>query len=211
MPMIVLCLMGCVVVFGYYHIPWFSRILDPVKDWQERFGWIAAFANRVVLCGFLPGIFILTMREQHAPRPLLVILAQTLLSGFCGIVSGWMFELHAVWFGTGTGCLTVLIKTFMCQFVWTVAFFVPFGAAVYFWIVRDFSLTRVRRDWPRHPISELLVPNLIANWVVWIPLSLVVHLFPTALQTQLTGLANALLSLLLLSIGRRAGRSCSGR
>ena len=48
-------------------------------------------------------------------------------------------------------------------------------------------------------------PSLITNWALWIPCSFIVHLFPTDLQIQLTGFANAFYSLLLIWIGRQSG------
>ena len=210
-PMVVLWVSALLLVGGYFHFPIVASALEPLNRWQIESGWIASFLNRFFFCGVLPGVFILAMKSLKAPHPLAVILAQTILSGICGIVSGWMFELHAVWFGTGTDVMTILIKTVVYQFGWVVVFFMPFGAIVYFWIGRDFSLRRTRDEWPRHFVGEMLLPNLIVNWTIWVPVSLVVHLFPTPLQTQLTGLANALLSLVLLTLGRRVATPRNGR
>ena len=210
-PMVVLWTLAGALVFGYYSVPWVARGLEPLAVWQKDSGWIASFLNRFLFCGALPGVFILSMRKLSAPHPFAVIFAQTMLSGVCGIVSGWMFELHAAWFGVGTDFGTILVKTLVYQFGWVVVFFMPFGAAVYFWIGRNFSFLRVRAEWPRHCVRELLLPNLVVNWAIWVPLSLIIHLFPTPLQIQLTGLANAFLSLVLLTLGRRVGTSRSAR
>ena len=207
MPMVVLWCVALVLVAGYFAFPPVASVLEPLAAWQRENGWVAAFLNRFFFCGVLPGIFILSMKTLHAPHPFAVICAQTMLSGVCGIVSGWMFELHAFWFGTGSDFVTILVKTLVYQFGWVVVFFMPVGAAVYFWIGRDFSFRRMKAEWPRHFVSEMLIPNLVANWVVWLPLSLVIHMFPTPLQIQLTGLANAFLSLALLTLGRRAATS----
>ena len=48
----------------------------------------------------------------------------------------------------------------------------------------------------------LVLPNLLVNWVLWIPVTFAIHAFPTPLQIQLSGLAAALFSLMLLAIGR---------
>lgn len=103
MPMVVLWAMAGALVAGYYFVPGIERGLEPVRQWQTDCGWVAAFLNRFMFCGILPGVFMLTMKTLSVPRPGLAIAAQTLWSGICGIVSGWMFELHALWFGTGGG------------------------------------------------------------------------------------------------------------
>lgn len=69
----------------------------------------------------------------------------------------------------------------------------------------DFSLIRFRRECTWRSWVAVLLPNLITNWALWIPCSLIVHLFPTDLQIQLTGFANAFYSLLLIWIGRQSG------
>ena len=86
--------------------------------------------------------------------------------------------------------------------LWTPIFFAPIGAAVYFWIGRDFSFERFRRERPPRFYYGLVLPNLLVNWVLWIPVTFAIHAFPTPLQIQLSGLAAALFSLMLLAIGR---------
>lgn len=208
-PMVVLWAMAAALVLGYYHVPWVATVLNPLHEWQDAQGWVAAFLNRFVFCGILPGVFILTMKALKVRHPLAAILAQTLWSGICGIVSGWMYELNALWFGTGIDFWTLSVKTVVCQFVWTPFFFAPVGALVYFWIGRDFSVARCREDLTSEFWMQTFLPNLLVNWAIWIPCSMLVHMFPTALQIQLTGFVNAYFCLVLLWIGRgnRSDRS----
>lgn len=208
-PMVVLWAAAVLMVLGYYHVSWVTSLLQPLHEWQDSQGWIAAFLNRFVFCGILPGVFILTMKTLTVRHPIAAILMQTLWSGICGIVSEWMYELNALWFGTGIDFWTLSVKTVVCQFVWTPFFFTPAGALVYYWIGRDFSIVRCREDWSSGFWMETFLPNLLVNWVIWIPCSMLVHMFPTALQIQLTGFINAYFCLVLLWIGRgnRSDRS----
>ena len=200
-PMVVLWTMAVALMLGYYRVPWVADGLKPLHEWQDAQGWVAAFLNRFVFCGILPGVFILTMKTLKVRHPLAVILAQTLWSGICGIVSEWMYELNALWFGTGIDFWTLSVKTVVCQFVWTPFFFAPVGALVYFWIGRDFSVERCREDLTSEFWMQTFLPNLLVNWAIWIPCSMLVHMFPTALQIQLTGFVNAYFCLVLLWIG----------
>jgi hypothetical protein len=43
----------------------------------------------------------------------------------------------------------------------------------------------------------------VVNWIVWIPVAMFIHMFPTPLQIQLAGFANSFLCLVLLSLGKR--------
>lgn len=202
LPMATLWIVAVAAVVAYCRFPAFAAALEPLARWQRESGWLAAFLNRIAFCGALPGVFLALV---PAIRPRLVvatILAQTLWSGVCGVASDCMFSLNAQLFGTGTDFPTLCVKTAVCQFAWTPAFFSPLGSLVYFWIGRDFSLERVRREMPPRFYRDLVLPNLLANWVLWIPVTFAVHMFPTPLQVQLSGLAAALLSLIMLAIGR---------
>ena len=202
LPAVVLWAVSVVAVLVYYTLPAFPAVLEPLARWQKESGWFAAFLNRVVFCGLIPGLFIVCVKSLRPKHVVAVLAVQTLWSGICGVVSDWMFSLNAYMFGTGVDLLTLSVKTAVCQFVWTPAFFAPIGAVVYFWIGRDFSFERFRCEMPDRFYYGLVLPNLLVNWVLWIPVTFAIHAFPTPLQIQLSGLAGALFSLMLLAIGR---------
>ena len=201
-PMAVLWALAGALVAGYYFVPCVAAALDPLYRWQTSHGWVAAFLTRFVFCGALPGVFLLTMKRLAVPHPLWVVAAQTVWSGVCGVLSGWMYSLNAAWFGTGIDLTTLAVKTAACQFVWTPFVFMPLGTLVYFWIGRDFSFGRCRREWERDFWTRTFCPNLLVNWAIWLPGSMLLHLFPTPLQIQLSGFANTYFALVLLWIGR---------
>ena len=203
LPMTALWLAAAVFVLLYYRSPGFANALEPLARWQKESGCLAAFLNRVAFCGILPGIFIVCVPSLRPRRVIPTLVVQTLWSGLCGIVSDLMFSLNAAMLGTGVDFLTLTLKTAINQFAWTPFFFSPMGSLVYFWIGRDFSFGKVRRDIPRRFYHDLVLPNLLVNWALWIPATYAIHMFPTPLQIQLAGLASALLSLLMLTIGRR--------
>ena len=202
LPAAVLWTVSVVAVLAYYTLPVVPALLEPLARWQRESGWFAAFLNRVIFCGLIPGLFIVCIKSLRPNHVLAVLAVQTLWSGICGVVSDWMFSLNAYMLGTGVDLLTLSANTAACQFVWTPIFFAPVGAVVYFWIGRDFSFERFRKDMPDRFYHGLVLPNLLVNWVLWIPVTFAIHAFPTPLQIQLSGLAAALFSLMLLAIGR---------
>ena len=196
-------LAACVVV-GYYRFSGFAGLLEPVAKWQCAYGAWAAFMNRAFFCGLLPGLFLWCMPAIRPPRPLLVVVAQIVWSGACGIAADVMYSLNAHWFGTGIDPTTLLLKTAVSQFLWTPLVFTFPGAVFCFWIGCDFSWRRVRREWPADYWRVGYLPFLLSNWVIWIPVLLAVHAFPTALQIQLSGLAGSFWTLFGLELGRLA-------
>ena len=206
LPMAVLWAAAVILVLSYYMVPAVSSVLEPVALWQLENGWLAAFLNRVVFCGLIPGLFITSVKSLRPNHVLAVVAVQTAWSGLCGIASDWMFSLNAHLFGTGIDFLTLCVKTAVCQFLWTPFFFAPAGAIVYFWMGRDFSPRRFREDLPPRFYQGLVLPNLLVNWTIWIPVTFAVNALPTPLQIQLSGLVSSLFSLVLLSIGRHRHR-----
>ena len=200
--MVVLWAVSVAMVLAYYALPAVPAALEPLARWQRESGWLAAFLNRVVFCGLIPGVFVVCVKSLRPKHVVVVIAVQTVWSGFCGVVSDCMFSLNAHLFGTGVDFLTLCVKTAVCQFVWTPLFFAPIGAVVYFWMGRDFSAERFRREMPSRFYYGLVLPNLLVNWVLWIPVTFAIHMFPTPLQIQLSGMTSALFSLMLLAVGR---------
>ena len=208
-PMFVLWSMAGSLVLGYYAVPGMAELLEPIRLWQTECGWTAAFLNMFFFCGALPGVFLLFQKSLRVRHPFLTIAVQSVWSGVCGIVSGWMYDLNAHWFGTGLDFRTLTAKTAVAQFLWTPFFFVPIASLVYFWIGREFSIRRCRNELKAEFLWSNIASTLIANWAIWIPCTMLVVMLPTALQVQVSGIINALLFLVQLWIGRCVGTRSS--
>ena len=204
-PMVVLWAAAFAFVGAYLLVPACRTALEPFAAWHRAWGWKAAFICQAFFCGILPGAALLLFRGVRPRRPGLTILAQTLWCGTFGIGSGEVFNLLAAWFGDNSSFPTLVLKTGFDQFVWTVLVIAPANAGFYFWVGRDFSFARVRREWPRRFFERVYLPNLIANWCVWIPVIFVVFVFPLPLQIFVSGMACSCWALICIQVGRRSG------
>ena len=202
-PMFVLWTMAVGLAGAYFLVPSFRAVLDPVADWHRDWGWRAAFISQAIFCGAIPGVFLLSFRSIRPRRPILTILVQALWCGCFGICCNALFHLMARLFGDNAHVLTVLAKAAFDQFVWTVLVIAPANALFYFWLGRDLSFARARRERPRPFFRRMVLPNLIPNWMVWIPVSLVVFSFPFSLQIHVNGLVCTFWTLMCIQIGRR--------
>ena len=201
-PMVVLWVMAAMTVGIYYWIPGGDGVFKPFAAWQRDSGWVAAFLNRVLFCGLLPGVFLLAIKSIRPRRPLVTILAQTLWCGIWGVVFDFYFRWLDSCLGSGTDFLTLAVKTVADEFVLTAFLSAPADAVFFFWIGRNFSLRQVHDEWPRSFYRDLVLPNLISNWCVWVPVSFAVFAFPLVLQIQVSGFAAAFWTLMCLQIGR---------
>ncbi len=202
-PMFVLWTIAAASVGAYYFLAPFRELLEPVAEWHRAWGWRSAFISQAIFCGILPGVFLLAFRSIRPQHPFLTILAQSLWSGTFGVCCNALFRLMAQAFGDDAQVSTVLVKSAIDQFVWTVAVIAPANAVFFFWVGRDFSFSRVKREWLSPFYRQMVIPNLIPNWIVWIPVSLAVFSFPFALQIHVNGIVCTFWTLMCLQIGRR--------
>ena len=201
-PMVVLWCLAAATVAAYYLVPGVAAVFEPLMRWQVESGWVAAFLNRFVFAGLLPGVFMLSLPHLRAPVcPVVSVFAIGVWCGAWGIATDVFFHLQAIWFGDGPELTVVLAKTAVDQFVWNVLLVTPSVATFYFWIACGYSFARMRRDWPKHWIRGVILPNLLANWCVWIPVVAAVYAFPRPLQIQVSGFATAFWVLMCLKIG----------
>ena len=203
-PMVVLWLAALATVIGYYALPGVADLLEPLAKWQRDNGSFAAFASLAVFCGVIPGLFLCTIESLRPRYPLATIMALSVWCGMWGVVNNWMYAFLDGWLGSGRDMGTLFMKTAFDQFVWTVFLVAPANAAFCFWLGRDFSFRRTRTAWPANFARDVFLPNLLANWIVWIPVLCVVFAFPLPLQIQLAGLASSFWTLMCLQIGRRS-------
>lgn len=202
-PTLILQCVAVGLVLAYYLLPPFRELSEPIADWHRKCGWRAAFVSQGFFCGVLPGVFLLAFRSIRPRHPFLTVLAQTLWCGSFGVFCNGLFRLMAQAFGDNAHVSTVLIKAAIDQFIWTVLVIAPANAVFFFWLGRDFSFTRVKRDWPRPFFCRMVLPNLLPNWAVWIPVSLAVFSFPFPLQIHVNGIVCTFWTLVCLQIGRR--------
>ena len=201
-PMVILWCLSVATVAAYYYVPCVAAAFDPLMRWQAEHGWVGAFLNRLVFSGLLPGVFMLAMPKLRPPvHPVLSVVAIVIWSGLWGILTETFFRLQAFWFGDGPDLWVVLAKTVVDQFAWTILFVTPSVATFYFWIACGFSFSKMRRCWPKHWVRGVILPSLLANWCVWIPVVASVYSFPRPLQIQVSGFATAFWVLMCLKIG----------
>lgn len=199
-PMAVLWTIAAILVLIYYFVPYVATVLEPIGEWQKRTGWIAAFSNCAFFCGVLPYVVYVCKGRTGPRRPLLTAVLQSLFVGVCGIACNWFFALQSSWFGDGHDLSTLLLKTAVDQFVWTVLVMSPvvslFYAAMGRWIERSRTSFTFRTFW----VSDYL-PNLLTGWCIWIPVIFAVYAFPLVLQIQVLGFISASWVIICREIG----------
>lgn len=202
-PMVVLWALAAALAVGYYWIPVVAAVLEPLRKWQGEHEFVGAFVSRVFFCGLVPGVFLLTVKAIRPKKPWTTMVAQALWCGGWGLFYVYLYRWMSEWFGDGPELLTLVKKTAFDMFVWSAFVMIPLNAVFFFWVGHDLSLAKAKENWPRHFVRELVLPNYITNWCIWIPVMMAVYAFPLTLQIHLGGFAGAFWTLVFLYLGAR--------
>ena len=201
-PMVVLWTMAGALVAAYYLVPGVAAALEPVAAWQKRSGAFAAFVNCAVFCGVLPYVVYRCKGRSRPRRPLLTAALQSLFVGLCGVACNGFFGLQSIWFGDGHDLRTLLLKTAVDQFAWTVLVMAPATSLFYAAMGRWIERSRTEFCLKAYFKSDYL-PNLFTGWCIWIPVIFSVYAFPLTLQIQVLGFISASWVIICREIGVR--------
>lgn len=203
MPALALWTLSAATVGAYYFIPGAHAFFEGIARWQRTGGMLSAFASKAVMCGLLPGAFLAAMPAIRPRHLAMTVLSLVVWNGAWGVICDWIFRVQTLCFGSDLRLSTIVWKTVVDQFVVTPFLIAPASAVFFFWTGRDFSVARVRREWPPRFWLDLVAPNLLSNWCVWIPVAMAVFAMPLDLQIHVSGLFCAFWCLMGLEIGRR--------
>ncbi len=203
-PMVVLWALAVLLAALYYASPRVSEVFEPLVNLELTYGWRAAVVNRVVFTGFVPGLFLLMIRSIRPRYPLAKLGLQIVWCGLWGVLCDYMYVWVDALFGSGSDFRTVAAKVLFDQLPWTVLVVMPLNALFYFWLGRDFSIRRMKTEWPKSFWGERVLPMLLVNWCVWIPVAVVVFLLPLPLRVHVNGFAASFWTLACLYLGSRS-------
>ena len=202
-PMVVLWAVAAVLVFGYYLVPGVAGFLQPVAEWQVAWGVWAAIANQLFFSVAIPTAFVLTVARIKTERPFAKMACQALWASFSAIVYVWFYGFQCRMFGVGHGLATVLAKAAFDQFIWTPFVMVPLSSVFFLWLGSGFSFPATFAACRGQFVRRVVLPNLLSNWCVWIPVMFAIYAFPRDLQVQVLGFVGSFWTLLQLQIGKR--------
>lgn len=77
-PMLVLWGLAVLFLVVYYLVPGGAELFGPLVQWQLHGGKLAAFLNRVLFIGILPGIFLVSVKSIRPRHPMWTVVAYTL-------------------------------------------------------------------------------------------------------------------------------------
>ena len=188
---------------AYYFYPPFRESLGVVAQWQTRYGVAFSLGSYLFFCGIVPYLFCLAMPTLRPKEPVKALLFAFGFWGIMGLIVPKFYALQSWLYGDGTDVRTLALKIFTDQFGYTLFFASPAVAIAHLWRDRGYSWAAIVPLFGKGWFRRLVVPNLLMNWVVWIPSLCVVYSLPELLQSHVAGLIGGFWALMSLQIAAR--------
>lgn len=181
----------------HYHAPT-AEVLGKLADLKQRTGYLYTSVSAVIAGAIIPEILrVLFFQKGRFGSQNLRNLAFTIpFWGLICITVDLFYQLQARMFGTGVDFQTVAIKVLVDQFGYTAFFATPMTCILYDWKQEGYRASTLPRVFLPSYYRGTILPVLITNWAVWIPLISIIYCTPSSLQIPLFSLALSLWVLL---------------
>ncbi len=122
-----------------------------------------------------------------------------------GIEIDILYRLQAFVFGDNTKGATIIAKVLVDQFIYSPLWAVPSLVLLYQWQARRFPLhtrwIKLNKKW----YIDMILPVMLASWVVWIPTVAFIYCLKMPLQLPVQNVILCLWCLMLMVITKEDG------
>ena len=203
-PGLALWAVGAALVFAYYHHAPTHSALERLTDLHARMGLMFSFVGTMLCGGLLPVLYLRldpAVRADYQLKNCLFLLG---FWGYKGVEIELWYRVLAHFIGADNSVRTIAITGALDQFVYSPFFAVPLTVLVFSFNHAGLRFAPVIADlraggWYRRHV----LPTVVANAALWIPMVCLVYALPLALQTLLFDLGLCYCILLVVHITRR--------
>ena len=210
LPAVIIQALMLALLVGYYLHPGFGGVLNQLAELKHTYGPAFVVLATVFAGAIAPEIFLVLFFQRGRLRPenLRNLLFTAPIWAVAGISVDLLYRGLAALLGDEATVRVVLAKICIDQFLYNVFFAAPYSVIAYEWKNSGRSLATLRHCFSFEYYKDKIVPTLLTNWAVWIPLTAMIYSLPLALQFPLFSLALTFWVLLLTYMTNRfAGKS----
>lgn len=206
LPASLVLLAALALVVAYYQVPSVGLALDRLGALNREHGLAFAAALTSVTAGLIPWLLRMAMpalRPAHPWRDLLHSLAWWALMG---VVVSSFYRLLAFLFGDQPTPGVVAVKVLCDSTLFTMLVGSPGNALSHLWKDLGWDLAELRRHLRPGWYRRIVVPNLLPNWVVWLPGTAIFYSLPLDLQLPVANGIGCCWALLCVRIAAHSSR-----
>lgn len=201
LPALVLQVIALSVVLCFFFVPQTQFLFESIAALKTQYGSLYAIVSTSVFGGLLPFLF-LYFKNKIDGYALLHLLFYLITWAFMGWLIDSFYQLQAHWFGNEADVMTVVKKTLVDQFIFSVVVTAPMLTALYIWKENNFNLMQTRIVIKQSYLRVRLPATVISTWSVWLPAVILIYTMPSDLQTPLFNLVLCFFVLIITALDK---------
>jgi len=195
LPGLCLQLFALTIGLSYFYWPASQQTFQFFADLKAEYGAVYAVISTSIFGGLLPFLYLFLSGKVRF-LPLTQLLFYIIIwAGLGGLINAF-YGLQIVLFGEGTDWLTILKKTSLDQFVFTVFVTSPLIALAFLWKDQQFNWQKTKMYFD--DLIKVQIPTtIVTTWIIWIPAVSLIYMMPSNLQIPLFNLVLCFFVLIL--------------
>lgn len=182
LPASLVLLAALALVVAYYQVPAVGQALDRLGAVSRSGGLVFAAGLTALTAGLIPWLLRMTMASIRPAHPWRDLLHSVVWWALMGVVVSSFYRLLAVVFGDQPSPGVVALKVLCDCTLFTMLIGSPGNALSHLWKDLAWDVPAMRRHLRPGWYRRIVIPNLLPNWVVWIPGTAIFYSLPLDLQ-----------------------------
>lgn len=182
LPASFVLLAALALVLAYYQVPAVGEALNRLGAVSRAGGLAFAAGLTALTAGLAPWLMRMAIRSLRPAHPWRDLVHSVVWWALVGVVVSSFYRLLAVLVGDQAGPGVVALKVLLDSTVFTMLVGAPGNALSHLWKDLGWDLAEMRRHLRPGWYRRIVMPNLLPNWVVWIPGAAIFYSLPLDLQ-----------------------------
>jgi len=188
------------LLLSYYASPVLREHFLIIEIWKARMGFGLSALSGMLFGGLLPWLFRMCLPSLRPARPMPELLFGLVWWGTVNLITDAFYRGQGLVWGEGHGIWVVVAKVATDMLLYTPLWSSPANALAHRWKALGYPLGSPR-EWIRPGwYRRIVLPNLVPNWVVWIPGVTIVYCLPSLLQLVVANLIGCFWALMCIGI-----------
>lgn len=205
LPLAIIMLSAAGLVVAYYNVPEVATALNRIGALNRASPMLFAAVCTAITSGLTPWIFRMIFPKLRPKHPFLDLVHSMTWWALMGMVVSIFYGFQAAWFGEEVNFRTVLLKVLVDMAGFTILIGAPGNAISHLWKDCDWDSARMREAMRPGWYRRVVLPNLLTNYFVWLPGTLIFYSMPTDLQLVVANCIGCFWALMCARIAAHSG------
>ena len=185
LPGLLLQMLMAAMASAYLWHPASRRLFEALAHLRSEWGLLFSFTGTAVASAFFPELLRLLLPRRETPADEPGLGARLLFAvpfwGLVGMQVDLFYRLQNLLFGPSGTLIILLKKVLVDALLYCPLLAIPEVVCVFLWRDHGYTLRGFRGHDPVRFYALRILPVLLANWMVWIPLICIIYSLPPAL------------------------------